>query len=409
VNTDGVGQSPALAGKALPWVSADRLDEPMIDPVAPSTATARGFPEGVPILMDPAAGLTLRPAGEEDLPAIAEQSRDPETIRWTEVPDPPGGYGLAEAGAFLEVMRSGWVDGSRLSWAIEADRDGVRRFCGDINLRTTAEGWAEVGFGLHPGARGRSLASAAVRLVRDYGFDAAGLAAIRWRSLAGNWASRRVAAAAGFVFDGTVRRLLLHRGELVDGWVATMTSDDPRTPRRGLVPVELLGAGIVLRPFRNADVERIVEACSDARTRHWLVSLPQPYERTHALAYVEHTRELAARGTGLVWCIADAGDDGCLGSIGLEGLGSYAPRAEIGYWAHPQARGRGLVTAAVRLVTRYARSAGLATSVVIRCAVENLASQHVAEVAGYREVGRLPEAEPVGDGGLSELVLYARP
>ena len=113
--------------------------------------------------------------------------------------------------------------------------------------------------------------------------------------------------------------------------------------------------------------------------------------------------QLAAR-TGLVWCIADAKDDRCLGSIGLEGLSSYAPRAEIGYWAHPQARGRGTVTAAVRLVTGYARSAGLAASIVIRCAAANTASRHVAEAAGYREVGRMPQAEPVGSGELSELI-----
>jgi [ribosomal protein S5]-alanine N-acetyltransferase len=248
-----------------------------------------------------------------------------------------------------------------------------------------------------------------VRLARDYGFDVIGLSTLRLRAKAGNWPSRYVAAATGFTFDGLVRRLLVQRGTLVDGWVATMTSDDPRTPRRRLVPVELLGAGVVLRPFREADADRIVEACSDTRTRHWLVSLPRPYEHAHALSYVEYTRELAARGTGIVWCIADAGDDRCLGSIGLEGLGSYAPRAEIGYWAHPQARGRGLVTEAVRLVTGYSRSARLATSIAIRCAAQNLASRHVAEVAGYREVGRLPDAEPIGDGQLSELVLYSRP
>ncbi len=251
--------------------------------------------------------------------------------------------------------------------------------------------------------------SGAVRLVRDYGFDVLGLSTLRWRAKAGNWPSRRVAAAAGFTFDGRCAGCWSSAATLVDGWVATMTSDDPRTPRRGLVPVELLGAGIVLRPFRESDAERIVEACSDARTRHWLVSLPRPYEHAHALSYVEYTRELVARGTGLVWCIADAGDDRCVGSIGLEGLGSYAPRAEIGYWAHPEARGRGLVTEAVRLVTGYVQSAGLATSIVIRSAVDNAASRHVAEGAGYREVGRLPEAEPVGDGRLSELVLYARP
>ncbi|HWJ52526.1 MAG TPA: GNAT family N-acetyltransferase [Propionibacteriaceae bacterium] len=382
----------------------------MSDPAIPSRAAARAFPDGVPILVDPAGDITLRPASEEDLPAIVEQSRDAETIRWTlSVPNPPGGYSVNDARDFLAMVASGWEEGSRLNWTVEAVRDGVRQHCGLVHLRLEEPGWAEIGFGLHPRARGRGLMSGAVRLVRDYGFDVIGLSTLRWRAKAGNWPSRWVAAATGFIFDGAVRRLLVQRGTLVDGWVATMTSDDPRTPRRGLVSVELLGAGIVLRPFRESDAERIVEACSDARTRHWLVSLPRPYEHAHALSYVEYTRELLARGAGLVWCIADADDDRCVGSIGLEGLGSYAPRAEIGYWAHPQARGRGLVTEAVRLVSGYVQSAGLATSIVIRSAVDNTASRHVAEGAGYREVGRLPEAEPVGDGRLSELVLYARP
>ena len=46
---------------------------------------------------------------------------------------------------------------------------------------------------------------------------------------------------------------------------------------------------------------------------------------------------------------------------------------------------------------------------MIRCAADNTASRHVAEAAGYREVGRMPQAEPVGGGELSELVLYAQP
>ena len=71
--------------------------------------------------------------------------------------------------------------------------------------------------------------TSALRLVRDHGFDVLGLQVIRWRAAVGNWASRRVAAAAGFRFDGTVRRLLVHRGELLDGWVATITADDPRS------------------------------------------------------------------------------------------------------------------------------------------------------------------------------------
>ena len=377
---------------------------------ATSPAVPRAFPEGVPTLLDPAVGVTLRATTPDDLPAIVEQSRDPKTIRWTiSVPTPPDGYSLRDAEEFLARVRTGWTEGRGLAWTVEAERDGVRQLCGLVNLRLQDHGWAEVGYALHPGARGRSLGSAAVRLVRDYAFDVVGLTTLRWRAIAGNWASRRVAAAAGFVFDGTVRRLLDQRGTLRDGWVATLTRDDPRTPRLGLAPVELRGERLVLRPFTEDDADRVVEACSDSRTRHWLVSLPRPYGHADALSYLEHTRELAARATGLVWCIADADDDRCLGSIGLEGLSSYAPRAEIGYWAHPQARGRGVVTEAVRLVSGYARSAGLAASIVIRSAEGNQASRHVAEAAGYREVGRMPQAEPVGNGELSELVLYALP
>ena len=382
----------------------------MPDPAIRPPATGWDFPDGVPTLVDRASEVLLRATSAADLPAIVEQSRDPETIRWaSSVPTPPGGYSIRDAERFFALIRAGWTEGRRLTWTVEAERAGLRQFCGTVTLRLEDHGWAEIGFGLHPGARGRSRMSAAVRLVRDYSFDVAGLSTLRWRAKAGNWASRHVAMAAGFVFDGTVRRLLDQRGTLVDGWVATLTREDPRTPRRGLAPVELLGDGLVLRPFTEADADRVVEGCSDPRTRHWLISLPRPYTRADALSYLEHTRELAARGIGLVWCIADAEDDRCLGSIGLEGLSSYAPRAEIGYWAHPQARGRGIVTEAVRLVTGYARSAGLAASLVIRCAEGNRASRHVAEAAGYREVGRMPRAEPVADGELAELVLYAQP
>lgn len=270
-------------------------------------------------------------------------------------------------------------------------------------------GQCEVGFLLHPEGRGRSLMSTALRLVRGYAFDIAGFEVIRWRALPGNWASRRVAAAAGFVFDGTVRRSLPHRGELRDAWVATLTADDPRGSTAWTDPPTLQDRRVRLRPLAEADADRIVQACSDARTRRWLVSIPQPYVLADALDFIELTRESAARRTGLFWCIADPDDDRYLGSISLEGFGGYSGRAEIGYLAHPEARGAGVVTAAVRLVTGYAEEQALADSVMIRCAAGNQASRHVAEAAGYSRAGVVPASEPVGEGGLDDLVLYSRP
>ena len=387
--------------------------KPMVDenadgnPFVPTAA--RSFPDSVPILIDAEAGVTLRAAARRDLPAMVEQCRDPAMIRWTTVPNPSDGYQLRDAEDFLALTAVGWVSGERLGWTIEAQRGSERGFCGSIDLRLEGDGVAEVGFGLHPGARGRSIMTAALQLVCAYGFDVAGLQVIRWRAVVGNWASRRVAAKVGFLFDGTVRRLLVHRGELLDGWIATLTRDDPRVSQPWLDPVEIRGRGVRLRAFGDSDVDRIVEACSDARTSYWLVSMPQPYRSDNALAYLQATAEMAARGAGLAWCIADPKDDRCLGSISLDGLGGYSKRGEIGYWAHPDARGRGVVSEAVRLVTGHAKESGLAISLLIRCASSNTASRRVAERAGYREIGIQPASEPLGDGALADLVLYASP
>lgn len=384
----------------------------MADPVdanGSALPTARDFPDAVPILIDVDAGITLRAPNTGDLAGMVEQCRDPEMIRWTTVPNPPAGYQLRDAEEFLAVIASGWTSGERLGWTIEGQRGPARRYCGSIDLRLQGDGIAEVGFGLHPEARGRSMMIAALHLVLNYGFNIAGLQVIRWRAVVGNWASRRVAAKVGFVFDGTVRRLLVHRDELLDGWIATLTRDDPRLSQPWLYPLELRGDGVRLRAFRASDVDRIVQACSDSETSYWLASMPQPYARDSARAYLQAIAELAAQGIGLAWCIADPEDDRCLGSISLDGLGGYAKRGEIGYWAHPDVRGRGVVAEAVRVVTRHARDCGLATSLLIRCAVGNAASRRVAERAGYRTIGIQPLSEPLRDGQVVDLVLYSSP
>jgi [ribosomal protein S5]-alanine N-acetyltransferase len=363
------------------------------------------FPDDVPVLIETPHAVHLRPHADQDVAAIVEQCRDPEVMAWTSV---PLDYDEAAARAYLAGAAANWEAG-RPQWAIEAVRDGRRAYCGSINLRPHDDGSAEVAYALHPGARGRGYASSALRLVRDYGFDVLGLPVLRWHAAVGNWASRRTAAAAGFVIDGTVRGLLNQRGVWLDGWVATMLRDDPRIPQPWLDPPELTGSGLRLRPLSPADAPRIVEACTDPRTRRWLVSLPDPYGAAAALAFVEQAREAAASGLGWSWCVTASDEDRLLGSVSLEGFYGYSRRAEMGYWAHPDARGHGVLTRAVRLVTEHAEETGLTSSIQIRCAAGNTASRHVAKEAGYREVGTMIAAEPVGSGELMDLIIYARP
>lgn len=386
----------------------------------PSAGDRRGrvFPDEVPILTDPSGRVRLRAHTEADLPAIVEQSNDPDAQRWTPVPIPAGGYGLAEAREFaLGIIPAGWRDGTGFGWAIDADLGHGHRYAGAIDLGLRHDGSAEIGFSLHPAARGHGVMSTAVRLVRDHGFDQLGVRVLRWRARVGNWPSRRVAAAAGFRYDGRIRRSLEIRGELVDGWVATIASDDPRQPIR--LPENPVLAGersasdpaVQVRPYTEDDAERLVQICSDPATRRYAPRLPYPYTTRDAVEFVESLREAAATGRGFGWCYTDPADGVAAGTITV-GL-SDAGRAELGYSAHPDSRGRGLTTAAVRTVAEFlgGRSTGLPVpvrSVLIRCAASNAGSRRVAERAGFVLIGTQPAAEVLADGTVDDLLLFHR-
>jgi [ribosomal protein S5]-alanine N-acetyltransferase len=76
---------------------------------------------------------------------------------------------------------------------------------------------------------------------------------------------------------------------------------------------------------------------------------------------------------------------------------------EIGYWAHPDARGRGVVGEAVGLVVAHAftplDAGGLGRHrLQIGASRDNTASRHVAERAGFTLVGRFHQDGVVGVG-----------
>lgn len=194
--------------------------------------------ERVPVLDD--GVVTLRAPEARDVGAIVEWARDRDTLRWTTIPDPEGGYGPAEAQGFLdEIVAPGWRSGRTLTWVIEAERDGRRQACGTIDLRADGDllgpesdrpRETSVGYVLHPAVRGRGLTVRALRLLLEHGFDTLGVSVIRWQAGVGNDASWRVAARVGFTFEGVGRRAGMLGGEPVDMWQASILAGDPREP-----------------------------------------------------------------------------------------------------------------------------------------------------------------------------------
>ena len=181
----------------------------------------------------------------------------------------------------------------------------------------------------------------------------------------------------------------------------------------GVEPVTVHGTGIRLRPWRQTDAERVQEACSDQRTQRWLAhSLPSPYTLADARSYIAGRRAEASAGTAVSWCVADADRDICLGSVAITDLpAARGTAAEIGYWAHPDARGRAVMSEAVRLAVRHAfiphEDGGLGRArLQLMAADGNSASQHVALANGFVQVGRDRRAVLLGDGTFADLLRF---
>ncbi len=128
---------------------------------------------------------------------LVAASNDPEITRWTQVPH---GMTLLDAG----LATVGWVgSGSAVRMQVclpELSPAGM------VTLWVNDLEEAEVGYWLLAAARGRGVASRAVRLLCAWAFTSCDLDRILLTTLPGNAASDRVAASCGFQRSGTLTR-----------------------------------------------------------------------------------------------------------------------------------------------------------------------------------------------------------
>ncbi|KZC93779.1 MULTISPECIES: GNAT family N-acetyltransferase [Clavibacter] len=172
--------------------------------------------------------LTLRPPALHDVDAITAACQDPAIQRYVPVPVP---YTRDDALSFVSAFcPAGWASGERLTWAV-LDGDAL---VGTVGLHAIADGGAEIGYWLAPGARGHGIMREAAASVVEHGFDASaglGLVRIGWRAYAGNTGSAAVVRALGFRFEGVVRLGAMGREGREDDWLAGLLATDDRTPQ----------------------------------------------------------------------------------------------------------------------------------------------------------------------------------
>ncbi|WP_033219791.1 GNAT family N-acetyltransferase [Kitasatospora phosalacinea] len=166
---------------------------------------------------------------------------------------------------------------------------------------------------------------------------------------------------------------------------------------------------LLLRPFTAADVEETRAACSDELTQQWL-PLPRPYTTEDAAAWctgVSH--HLRTSGDGIHFAVADTDSGRLLGTVGLKKTDWPARVSEVGYWAAPWARGRGVMPEATRTVGAWLLGGQGFQRLQLFAATGNTASQRVAEKAGFQKEGVLRNAGYVHSGRVDLLVFSLVP
>jgi RimJ/RimL family protein N-acetyltransferase len=154
----------------------------------------------------------LRPWREGDVAAILAMSRDPDTIRFTNVPDP---YDEDSVRIWLALQPARLRAGDGTAFAVlELPSDDA---LGAIGVRVLhGRGIAEIGYHMAPQARGRGLATAALRLLSDWSFRTLPVARLQLTTHVDNPASQRVAEKAGYTREAVLRSWADQRGERVD-------------------------------------------------------------------------------------------------------------------------------------------------------------------------------------------------
>ncbi len=350
--------------------------------------------------------VLLRAPTPADADSITDAIQDPEIPHWIDVI--PWPYTVADAQHFIhELAGPGWASGENPVWLV-TDRSS-REVWGSVGLTQRLAGVYEVGFWLTPSCRGRGLMAESVRLVCRHAFDAMAAQRVEWQAVVGNVASRRVAERVGFTFEGRGRARLRQGHRNVDAWVASLLPGEPMVADRDrLVPIEpvpVAGQLVELRPPDLGLTSWVEAAYRDPEIRQW--NPGSVTDTTTAAAWLRHRADWAT-GNHASWIYCEPQGGKPVGSLSIHKVNQDNLSAAIGYWTHPDERGRGMATAAVQLASNWALDQLKLKRLELIHAVVNPASCKVAEHAAFELEGTVRLGERYGDGQWYDEHIHGR-
>lgn len=164
-----------------------------------------------------------------------------------------------------------------------------------------------------------------------------------------------------------------------------------KTPLPALpAQLRLMGAGLVLREWTEADLPAMTDLFDDPEIAHW-TPLASPFDLAAARAYLATARQARVDGLRIQLAITTDGHLP-LGEVLVILTNANDRTASLGYSVGAAHRGRRLGSRALTVMTEYAHHTMDMPRVTLSIEAENGASAAVARTAGYR----LTDEPPIG-------------
>lgn len=167
---------------------------------------------------------------------------------------------------------------------------------------------------------------------------------------------------------------------------------------------------ITLRPVHEGDIEEIYLACQDPLIPRY-TTVPSPYARTHAQVFVEE--QVPARFASkseLLFVITHGyeGEESFCGLISFHTICLGNHTAEIGYWIAAPARGKGVGSAATKMITDYGFQTMGFKRIEATVVLDNEASKALLRSAGYELEGVMRKKVTRDNGDQIDMALFAK-
>lgn len=160
-----------------------------------------------------------------------------------------------------------------------------------------------------------------------------------------------------------------------------------------------------LQPLDERWLDDVTELVADPQVQRF-TRIPEPPPQDFARNWIDRYFEGRRDGTREGFAALDR--DGRFLGLGLAPeIDSRAGELELGYVVASSARGRGIATEILRLLTEWAFQAIHAERAFLIIDVENRASQRVAARCGYRHEGDMRSIH-VKDGRRTDAGLWSR-